>query len=46
LQVLAGSQEHAAQLGTILWPAIAAAYITVKLKPIQPQSDAEVGPSR
>lgn len=43
LQVLCGSQELAEQLGPLLWPPVAAAYITVKLKPIQPASDAEVG---
>ncbi|KAL4418799.1 hypothetical protein ABPG77_010208 [Micractinium sp. CCAP 211/92] len=41
-QVLCGSQQLAEQLGPLLWPACAAAYITTKLKPIQPQSDAEV----
>lgn len=43
LQVLCGSQQLAEQLGPLLWPACAAVYITTKLKPIQPQSDAEVG---
>lgn len=42
LQVLCGSHEYAEQMGAILWPAFAAAYVSAKLKPIQPQSDAEV----
>ncbi|KAL4425306.1 hypothetical protein ABPG75_009322 [Micractinium tetrahymenae] len=41
-QVLGGGRELAEQLGPLLWPAVAAAYIAAKLKPIQPQSDAEV----
>jgi hypothetical protein len=41
--VLGGQQEYAEQLGALLWPQLAAAYIAAKLKPIQPQSDAEVG---
>lgn len=43
-QVLCGSEEYAEQLGALLWPQLAAAYIAAKLKPIAPQSDAEVGP--
>ncbi|KAI7835683.1 hypothetical protein COHA_010422 [Chlorella ohadii] len=42
LQVLGGSGEYAEQLGALLWPQLAAAYIAAKLKPIAPQSDAEV----
>ena len=42
LQVLGGSEEYAEQLGALLWPQLAAAYIAAKLKPIAPQSDAEV----
>lgn len=42
-QVLGGSEEYAEQLGALLWPQLAAAYIAAKLKPIAPQSDAEVG---
>lgn len=40
-QVLCGEQELAEQLGALLWPPLAAAYIAAKLKPIAPQSDAE-----
>jgi hypothetical protein len=41
--VLGGQPEYAEQVGALLWPQLAAAYIAAKLKPIQPQSDAEVG---
>lgn len=30
-------------MGPLVWPQLAAAYIEAKLRPIQPQSDAEVG---
>ncbi|PRW33925.1 centromere kinetochore zw10-like protein [Chlorella sorokiniana] len=40
--VLGGSEEYAEQLGALLWQQLAAAYIAAKLKPIAPQSDAEV----
>lgn len=42
LQVLGGREELVEQLGAVLWPQLAAGYITAKLKPMQPQSDAEV----
>lgn len=41
-QVLGGDAELAEQLGALLWPPLAAAYVNTKLRPIQPQSDAEV----
>ena len=45
-QVLGGSEEYAEELGALLWPQLAAAYIAAKLKPISPQTDAEVGALR
>ena len=45
-QVLCGQEELAEQVGALLWPQLAAAYIQAKLRPIAPQSDAEVRPRR
>jgi hypothetical protein len=41
--VLGGDESLAEDMGRHLWPGLAAAYITQKLKPIQPDTDAEVG---
>lgn len=41
-QVLCGQEELAEELGALLWPGLAGAYIQAKLRPITPQSDAEV----
>eukprot|EP00887_Chlorella_sp_A99_P003530 scaffold7.g3530.t1 len=41
-QLLGGSVELAAELGPLLWPELAAAYVAVQLKPLRPQSDDEL----
>ncbi|GAB4812978.1 hypothetical protein N2152v2_000024 [Parachlorella kessleri] len=41
-QVLCGNAEYAGQLGAVLWPQLASAYIATQLKPLTPQSDTEV----
>lgn len=41
-QGLGGRSELAAQLGEVLWPAAGGAYIAAKLRPVRPQTDAEL----
>lgn len=41
-QVLQGDTDLISSIGPIFWPAVSKAYIAVKLKPLRPQTDAEL----